>query len=418
MGRPPRIAEGTAATLSVKLSASELHDLDLLVSEHTLPSRGAGLRLALQIARGGHVELSEGAIVSALALRLEELEDDPLSDADVIIDAATLRGLSAVCVRDVVLPAIAAIITAHVQYHGWFYPKAKERVDEALNAVALHAVEGPGYSGMGRSGLDFLKARFPSYWHTLKGPVESTHDDHRLRAVLQHMLGLSSAKRPIDVTLATLRRGFAQQRMAVSFFRPSVAAGVYRRWIGTSTESPTVWDPSGGFGARMLGFFSVFPNGAYIAHEPATRTCRDLRALGEEMPGCVEVFHKGSEFASFEEESLDLVFTSPPYFDTERYFEEPGQAWVEYPTIEAWRDRQLTPTLRAAFAGLKPGAYAIYNISADYRADVVVAAQAAGFELHAEEALLLRNDQMVQRKARHGLSTRREPILVFRKPIL
>jgi hypothetical protein len=418
MGRPPRTEDGTAATLSVKLSASELHDLDLLVAEHGLSSRGAGLRLALQTVRGRRIALSERAVVSALARRCATIEEEPLGDAEVLVDAATLSGLTAGDVRAEVLPAVAAAISTHAQCHGWFYPKTRETVEDVLNAVALHAVEGPGYSGMGRTGMDFLKARFPSYWHTLKGPVESTADEQRLHAVLSHMLGLSSAQRPVDITLAALRRGFAQQRMAVSFFRPAVAAGIYRRWINLRAGTPAVWDPSGGFGARMLGFFAAFPGGEYHAHEPATRTCRDLQGLGREMPGRVKVYREGSEFAAFAEESLDLVFTSPPYFDTERYFDEPGQAWVEYPTIEAWRDRQLTPTLRAAFTGLRRGAYAIYNISADYRADVLVAAQAAGFELHAEEALLLRNDQMVQRKARHRSGTRREPILVFRKPFL
>jgi hypothetical protein len=164
----------------------------------------------------------------------------------------------------------------------------------------------------------------------------------------------------------------------------------------------------------MLGFFAVYPEGMYTANEPAIATHRDLVALSKEMPGDVVLHRKGSEFASWSEGEFDLVFTSPPYFDVEKYFNEPGQVWVEYADIAAWREQQVRPTMIQAARGVRKGGYVIININHAYRDTFVLEAITAGLSLHAEEYLTFQRSPLARRwgtKTTH----KNEPILVFQK---
>jgi len=164
----------------------------------------------------------------------------------------------------------------------------------------------------------------------------------------------------------------------------------------------------------MLGFFAAYPDGHYVAHEPARATHRDLVALSKEMPGEATLYRIGSEFAEWSEGEFDLVFTSPPYFDVEKYFNEPGQVWVEYNDIASWRTQQVRPTMRQAARGVKKGGYVVININHAYRDTFVLEAMNAGLSLHAEEYLTFQRSPLAQRwgtKTKH----KNEPILVFQK---
>ena len=47
---------------------------------------------------------------------------------------------------------------------------------------------------------------------------------------------------------------------------------------------------------------------------------------------------------------LDMVFTSPPYFDREQYSEDDEQSFKSYPMYSDWRDNFLKrPTLTNAY---------------------------------------------------------------------
>lgn len=60
---------------------------------------------------------------------------------------------------------------------------------------------------------------------------------------------------------------------------------------------------------------------------------------------------------------FDLVFTSPPYFDCERYSDEPTQSYIRYPTVTKWCAGFLEPLISKAHDALKPGGTFILNIA-------------------------------------------------------
>jgi hypothetical protein len=413
MGRRSRRDNLSNIVVTVRLTPDENDALEALAHRYNVTSRSDALRVVLGLATADHDPILLRDPMRRLALRYAGVAQRPLAEGEILLNRDELSdpGLA-----EALTPDLTRFVVAHVQYHGWPMPPCGQTTAQTLADVRSNTVPGPIYSGRGRTGIDFLKSRFPSYWQTFRGPYETLSDPPRLQRLLRHMLGLSAAARPVDFTWANFRRAFSEQHIVVSFFRPAVAAGIYARWLDGHT-APVVWDPSAGFGARMLGFFAMFPHGTYFANEPAALTHLNLCTLAQEMPGMSRIEQAGSEFASWEPGTLDLVFTSPPYFDTERYFNAPGQVWVEYKTRAVWQERQVIPTLRAAFVGLKPGAYAVININQMHRDVYLQSALAVGFQFVTEEELTLNRSALAQAVSHNNPSAvQSEPVLVFRRP--
>lgn len=397
--------------------------------------RGRGTR------RVGHEDRPEPArslsdLVARVRRREAEVREGTFrltTDEQVLVSREELilaaRGAGQSAVEADLLPAVFSFFRAHVRQWGWFYPASGETLAEAL--LTLRASKDT-LNSASRVGSDFLRSAFPSFWNTDDGPVRAFEDDKTLRGVLRYRLGLNNSKdyaytlssgevvtsrETFDINIKNVRRGFIVQRKAPSFFKPDVARSLYQRWV--SGEEPVVWDPSGGFGGRLLGFASAFPGGVYYACEPAAQTHRDLSRLATTLVEGgnllhAEILKQGSETVEFATETLDLVLTSPPYFDLERYYDEPGQCWRDFPTEAGWRRGYVLPTLRAAFRGLKRGHLCVLNVD-DLRRDLFVsAALETGFLLEEEQRLNIGSDHFARKRG--ATEARTEPILVFRKP--
>ena len=124
---------------------------------------------------------------------------------------------------------------------------------------------------------------------------------------------------------------------------------------------------------------------------------------------------QGSEKFDLCSEMFDLVFTSPPYFNVEKYVDQPGQCWRDHPTLESWLNKYLTPTLRNAYVGLKPGKYCVINIASSLVDVVIERALSVGFERCSEldTSISLKPDHFSRKKG--VTSQRMEPFVVFVK---
>ena len=81
------------------------------------------------------------------------------------------------------------------------------------------------------------------------------------------------------------------------------------------------------------------------------------------MTKTIKLHKLGSEVYEPKRESLDLCFTSPPYFDTEKYSDEPTQSYIKYPTKEEWINGFLYKTIENCYRGLKGNKYMLINIA-------------------------------------------------------
>jgi DNA modification methylase len=119
---------------------------------------------------------------------------------------------------------------------------------------------------------------------------------------------------------------------------------------------------------------------------------------------------------------VDLCFTSPPYFSTERYSEEETQSWKKFPDPDSWMNGFIGPTLDNCNYCLKPDGVLAINIAdvKEYRKltrrqltdDFVALAVSKGWR--PIEKLELELSAGPGAKHKHG-KHKPEPIFVFKK---
>ena len=127
----------------------------------------------------------------------------------------------------------------------------------------------------------------------------------------------------------------------------------------------------------------------------------------------VQIHMLGSEVFQPEKDSLDLCFTSPPYFDTEKYSDEPTQSYKKYPTKGDWINGFLKTTVDNCYYGLKPGGKMLLNIAntgkyKDIEWETIRISKERGFTHITTLYLILSSVS--------GKGAKLEPIFVFEKP--
>ena len=93
---------------------------------------------------------------------------------------------------------------------------------------------------------------------------------------------------------------------------------------------------------------------------------RDLKQLGPQSTKRSfekEVLLCGSEDVTPAQlGEVDFVFTSPPYFDVERYSYHAAQSCLKFPAFNDWVDHFLKPSLQTAYDSLRDDGYCVYNV--------------------------------------------------------
>ena len=131
-------------------------------------------------------------------------------------------------------------------------------------------------------------------------------------------------------------------------FKPVVAKAIY-----DITDAKRVLDTSCGWGDRLAGFFAsdaeeyygCDPNpNTYQRYQEQISTYNKLLP----KPKKVQIWNCGAEDIPYDKlPSIDVAFTSPPYFSTEEYNKggelEENQSWFKFNEYEKWRDDFYLP---------------------------------------------------------------------------
>ena len=129
-----------------------------------------------------------------------------------------------------------------------------------------------------------------------------------------------------------------------------------------------VYDYSCGYGGRLLGIGSSNFKYDYVGVEPNTETVKYLNYLNDIVDEATGV--KGTIVQSVSEEyqpeDIDLAFSSPPYFNLEKYSDEETQCMVQFKTEDQWFDGYVVPTIEHIHRGLNREGLFATNI-ADYK---------------------------------------------------
>ena len=130
-----------------------------------------------------------------------------------------------------------------------------------------------------------------------------------------------------------------------------------------------VYDYSAGYGGRLLGITTSKMRYNYTGIDPNTETYNNLHYLNDLIYDTVG--NRGTLIKTVSKEHkpdglVDLAFSSPPYFNLEKYCDEPTQCMNRYTTLDDWFEGYVAPTMKNIKDGLSIDGVFATNI-ADYK---------------------------------------------------
>lgn len=258
-------------------------------------------------------------------------------------------------------------------------------------------------------GIRLCNPYFPNRYRAVskwtRPAFEVWYDDAKLSKAIRFQLDHGDPVLPGRVL-----RAVTMNCRTPSVFKPTTARFIYETLC---PKGGKVWDPCAGYGGRLLGAMAAGVQ--YVGTDVEPETVDGNQRLHQEVvpDGSAEVILERAEL--FDPGSVDLVFTSPPYFDRERYSGSADQSWVRHGgSLDEWFDGFLVPVIRTAFKSLSPGGRLVLNV-ADLKerqevlpvvAQTVARTVAEGFEHEATWQMPL---------SRLNRARASEPLLVFRR---
>jgi len=206
---------------------------------------------------------------------------------------------------------------------------------------------------------------------------------------------------------------------SVSNFRPTLARAIIERY---SPPEGLVVDFSAGYGGRLVGSLSL--RRRYVGIEPSARQVvglrRTIRALHRIATDSSAIIYRGCAedvMQRWRAGRPHLVFSSPPYYDWERYSRDRSQSYRRYRSYAEWLTGFLEPVISSSYSIMEPGGRLVLNVSNGQRLptpDVVERiARRAGFRVEDRFALLLARVPYLHPRSRNPYKP--ELLIVFRK---
>ena len=166
-----------------------------------------------------------------------------------------------------------------------------------------------------------------------------------------------------QIDLKVLKSALHLRKYVASQFRPSAAKAIYQHCY-----SKNVLDFSMGWGDRLNGFLSCEGTESYFGIDPNQSLYdgynKQIEAYNTDKK--VTLNPAGAEDVDIPKNSFDTVFTSPPYFNIERYTQEDNQSWKKFKKLDQWLKGFLFPVLKKSWDGLQSDGNMIINISDVY----------------------------------------------------
>lgn len=163
-------------------------------------------------------------------------------------------------------------------------------------------------------------------------------------------------------------------------------------------KGATIFDFSCGFGSRMLAALSSRYEYNYIGVDPYRELYLRLLNFSDwilqtlQNRATSQIFNLGSEiFIPSLVDQIDLSFSSPPYFNYEKYTESNTQSYIMFPTYEEWLEKFVLETLKNIYQYTKRGGLHLVNLEDTKRITIVdnwiEMASSVGFRLENTESI-------------------------------
>ena len=223
-----------------------------------------------------------------------------------------------------------------------------------------------GAYSLNNIGANILTQFFPEILDVVKSgkasPRDFFKDDKRLLGYCRTVLKYCTS--PLEMFKMMSFRGSSR----CYNFRPATAKALYELY---GKENSKVLDTSSGFGGRLLGFFTAKNTAEYVGIDPNTAdSCNKfILYMSRYFTNKKAYVNRiGSEDFTIDnypqyENYFDISFTSPPYFDIERYSDDITQSHIKFNTYDLWVDGFYRNTIYNSCNALKlDGVFAV-NIS-------------------------------------------------------
>ena len=267
-------------------------------------------------------------------------------------------------------------------------------------------------------GLALAWSYFPHSWdvrcNNKMTVMEAFSDDDVFRKVIRKRIKMGDNMS--DNGIRKMLKMFSGVQ-SVSNFRPTSASALYERFLPNGGK---ILDMSSGFGGRLLGAIRANHRVGHISYEgydPSTPTYNGLISLTNDYAKDmdVKINRTGSENIDLVND-CDFAFTSPPYFDTEKYTDEDTQSYMKYPSRESWLNGFLSETFSNVHRALRRDCFMVINIAnvpsyKNLEDETVALAKHCGFDHTDTLKLALSNSTFKKGKS----AFKYEPLFVFRK---
>jgi hypothetical protein len=219
------------------------------------------------------------------------------------------------------------------------------------------------------TGSDILKHFMGELYYSTRGEgknsiscIEAFNNDDKFRAVLRNRMGYNVSSedgtiRPyiFSISDAMIIQGMRSSNIGfnTSTFKIQVCRYINKTY---GKENGIVLDYSCGWGSRVIGSGSVGMK--YIGIDPLTANRINTMIKFFNIDGfAVEGGSEEAEtFKNIEKESVDLSWSSPPYFQIEKYSSDPTQCYNKYDTYSEWLSEYWNSTVSNCFNSLKKNA--------------------------------------------------------------
>ena len=248
------------------------------------------------------------------------------------------------------------------------YPK-KIELEKAICAIdhfcaketSLKKAQG-GFT-YSHAGMHLINPLFPQVFGMKTSgcisPVEIFNNDQMLRDCINRTIVYARAK-----TIAAVRSGLKTYRnnRAVSAFPPLWAKTILGQ---EAPRGSILLDFCCGFGGRLLGAYASGMISSYIGIDPLATNIASHIELQSLITEHAKL--RGREFntqfllGTAEDKigeikgPIDIVMTSPPYFDKELYSSQDNQCYIKFPDYAKWISEWLEPVIQKAGSLVRSG---------------------------------------------------------------
>ena len=257
---------------------------------------------------------------------------------------------------ELIVDTLAEALEEHDFHHSYTFPELLSDWSKLckFNTTNLNT------SSSSRVGMKLCEHYFPNFFEIENSKGVSFSNSWKK----ENLVDILRWNRKSHTTpyLSELRRGiyFCCGLTKNTMYRPHLA-----KIVSANFAHKTVLDPCAGWGGRFLGAISARKK--YIGFEPNPKTYENLCRLANNLGVNTKRYCLYNDVAenmnSYDFENVDLILTSPPYFNLEIYnLNNEKQSENRFSTYEHWRDLWLKDVISKSLNRLNVKGYSAWNV--------------------------------------------------------